>query len=153
MQDQDWEQKAIFDFIIPLSKLNNNILYILIPRKRKDFPKDLPTNIIVYDKIDCYNVIMHCDIHCTLYSSCALEAPTLGLPNLLINENNIAINYYKDMLLNFHTKYISKYDDIISVIKELKKLKKDDIKYKNSNIFIQNYKINIIKAIKQLGLI
>jgi len=147
MQDEEWERKYIFDFLYEASSKDKNILYILIPRKKRDIP-NINTNVIVYDKLDCYNIIMHCHIHMTLYSSCAMEAPALGIPNILLNFDNIAFDYYKDILNPIHTKYITSYMEMKKAINDLERLSKEEIKRLNSNVIKMNYCNNLRNFIK-----
>ena len=149
MQDQEWERKALFDFLIPIAKERKDILFLIIPRKRKDFPQ-FPTNIIIYDELDCYNTIMHCDIHLTLYSSCALEAPTLGIPNILINYKDFANKYYKDTLSSYHTKIVNNKEEFLNILEQLLKLNKRKIIENNKNVFADNYEKRINNFLKDL---
>ena len=149
MQDQDWERELIFDFILKYNKKYKDTLFILIPRKRKDFPS-FSKNVIVYDKLDCYNIILHCDIHMTLYSSCALEAPTLGIPNILVNKKNYAKNYYGDILDDFHTRFVNGIEEFRKYINDLLILKKENIQIKNKDVFVPEYEKNILKFIEDL---
>jgi len=150
LQDVEYLHKIIFTFMIECAEKNKEILYILIPRTTKKFDFNFPNNIITYDNIDCYNIILHCDVHCSLYSSCALEAPTLGIPNILVDIDKFASNIYQNILSSFHTKYVSSSDDFFKALKGLVILKKDDIKNNNQDIFRNNYEKNIIEVLKKL---
>lgn len=142
LQDADWEYYGMLDFIEKVAKKDKDILYILIPRRRKDSIK-LSDNVILYDKIDCYNIILHCHIHATLYSSCVLEAPTLGIPNILVDIDSFATKYYKNVLDNYHTKIIKNENDFIELIPKMVNLDQKIIKEKNKNIFVTNYEKRI----------
>jgi len=142
MQDAAWERELVFAFLEEIASLRSEILYILIPRHKSVFP-DIANNVYICDELDCYNVIMHCDIHMTLYSSCALEAPSLGIPNILLNRHNIVKEYYGDILNPFHTKYIKNFNDLNREITFLKKLHKEDIIKANQKVFCFNYQKRI----------
>lgn len=151
LQDADWEYFGMLSFIENVASKDKDVLYIIIPRKRKDSIKP-SNNIILYDKLDCYNIILHCDIHVTLYSSCALEAPTLGIPNILIDIRNFATKYYKDILDKYHTKIVDNEDSFMKIIPEMAKLDKETIKAKNNTVFVTDYEKRIndfIESIKK----
>jgi len=149
MQDQEWERKLIFDFIRSCANLNPNILFIIIPRKRKDFPVFSP-NVLVETSLDCYNIILHCNIHMTLYSSCSLEAPSLGIPNILINSKHFAKDYYEQILDTYHTLYIEEMSEFTKAVKELLLLDSKEIINKNRSVFYPEYEKNILKFIRRL---
>lgn len=151
LQDKDWERDKLFSFLFPCANANKEVLYILIPRKRDDFP-ELPKNMIVYNEIDCYNIILHCNVHCSLYSSCALEAPTLGIPNILIDINQIASNYYGKLLSSVHTKYITTLEEFFDALRLVVALEKSIIQEENKNIFYNNYSNNIKIFLKKMGI-
>jgi hypothetical protein len=147
LQDQDWEYNGMLSFIKNLSSKNLDVLYILIPRHRKD-KLPLSENIILYDRLDCYNIIMHCNVHMSLYSSCALEAPSLGVPNILININNFAKLYYNKMLDKYHTKIVISPKDVLKYLPKITSLEKEKIILKNEKIFVSNYEERINVFIK-----
>lgn len=149
MQDEDWEYKGILSFIYNVASKNKDILYIIIPRRRKDGIK-LSDNIVVYEKLDCYNLILHCDIHVTLYSSCALEAPTLGIPNILININDFAKKYYKNILDEYHTKIVNSEESFFKAMKNITNLDKKEIQLKNSKVFVSDYEKRVNSFIKKI---
>lgn len=151
LQDQEWEMNIIFEFFIECAKEDKNILYILIPRKRKIFSKKLPSNMIVYSDLDCYNIILHCNIHSTLYSSCALEAPSLGIPNILIDIEGFSSMYYKNILSDRHTKYVTTTKEFFKELEKIVFLDKNFIQKNNKNIFIKNYNKNIETILKSEG--
>jgi len=142
MQDSEWERELVFNFLNKVSSLNSDILYILIPRQKMSFPK-IADNVYISYELDCYITIMHCNIHMTLYSSCALEAPSLGIPNILLDLHSIVKEYYKDILNPYHTKYVKNYEDLNLAIKSLMKLNKEEIIRANQKVFYSNYKERI----------
>ena len=88
---------------------------------------------------------MHCDLHMTLYSSCALEAPSLGIPNILVDIHNMASKYYNSLLSEYHTKIIKAEDEFYEAMEELIKLQAINVKINNSSIFISNYNKRVKK--------
>lgn len=152
MQNEKWEEKAMLDFIKKLALKNPDFLFIIIPRMNviNIHEIGLP-NIILYPELDCYQIILHCNIHLSLYSSCALEAPTLGIPNILVNEKNMyASKYYSNLLSSVNTLIINKEEEFIPGVRKLMNTDKTLIKDSNSTIFKNNYTKNIDNFLKNL---
>jgi len=87
----------------------------------------------------------------TLYSSCALETPSLGIPNILVDVNNMATKYYEDLLSNYHTKIIKTIEEFDLVLNYLVKLNKNGIKQHNINVFVNNYQERIKNYFKGIN--
>jgi hypothetical protein len=152
MQNEEWEEKVMIDFIKRQALQNPNFLFIIIPRMNiiNINEINLP-NVILYPELDCYQIILHCNAHISLYSSCALEAPTLGIPNILINEKNkYASKYYSELLSSINTSIISTDEEFTSTLRKLINTEKSLIKNSNSSIFKNNYIENIDNFIKNL---
>jgi hypothetical protein len=134
-----------------MAYLDKSILYIIIPRVYNDgdySQYNFPSSIIFFNSLNCYQIIMHCSYHCTFYSACAIEAPTLNIPNILLNFNNDAIKYYH-MLDGKTSKIINNTQEFLNVI-YTNYFEKIDI-IENNSIFIKNnYKENI-KQLKNNG--
>jgi len=152
MQDQEWEYMSMINFVNKLANRYKNILFLIIPRRKKDYFNLIKEdNIKIITFLDCYNIIMHCDIHMTLYSSCALETPSLGIPNILVDVNNMATKYYEDLLSNYHTKIIKTIEEFDLVLNYLVKLNKNGIKQHNINVFVNNYQERIKNYFKGIN--
>ena len=145
-------EKELITFLKNVSVALSNILFILIPRnwdKNKYNNLKLPKNIIFYPSLDCYQVIMHCHYHCTVYSSCALEAPTLGIPNILVNLNDFSKKYISDMLDKNNTYIVNTEQEFIKKLELEHTLKKDEIIKSNEKQFVNNYNLNIKNIISK----
>jgi hypothetical protein len=144
LQDLDWTFEGMIDFVKSLAKQKQNYLFILIPRKWKVEKNLEEKNIIIMENF--YETIMYCNIHTTLYSTCCLEAPYLGIPNVLVDINGYASIYYKEILSPLHTKIVNNENDFFIAVEELLKLSKDEIIYNHKDFFV-DYEENIKKAI------
>jgi len=143
MQNEPWEIEALLVFITCVAKKDSTILYLLIPRNDKTIEVPLPPNVRFYQEIDCYHTAMHCDIHVTLYSSCALETPSLGIPNLLIDARGFAQRYYQVILDPFHTKIVSEEGAFMEAVEELLSLDTRAVIAHNQQLFKSHYTENI----------
>ena len=114
---------------------NPDFLFIWIPR---DFSKKYKTteNIKIIPWLNCYEIIMECDYHVTVYSTCALEAVTLGISTVLINIDNFSNIFYKE--------YDNKLLKIVNTIDEfLSHIRDDNLKLINKEVLSLNYKGNL----------
>ena len=143
MQHDKWELEAILDFVETVSMEDKDILYLLIPRFTLNIERKFPSNVILYDELDCYQTVLHCNFHMTLYSSCAIEMPTLGIANILVDIRGMATIYYKELLSDIHTKIIKNREDFFDAIKALENIDNNTIMKNNQNIIVLDYNKNI----------
>ena len=147
MQDEDWEFYTLCDVLEDLAQQFTSVVFVIIPRRRDEFHFK-EKNIIVWRETDCYQTIMHCDMHLTLYSTCAIEVPSLNVPNLLLNHNNMAQIYYGDVLSSENTT-IGDINLLKERIESFSQLKSDKIAQTNSESFVNGYRKNIEKIVKR----
>jgi len=141
-------ENDLIEFLISLAKNLPDTLFILIPRvyeekKYKNF--NLPKNIMFYPSLDCYSIIMHCNYHCTVYSTCAEEAASLKIPTILIDINGLSRKYFtvQDEIFILPKSIKA----VITFIRGLPKEKNNNQTFQNDN----NYTKNIKKALKNIG--
>lgn len=86
------------NFINSVAVLLPTVLFVLIPRPKEDEGQTpvSPENVITWRKNRFYETILALDIHTTVYSSCGIEAPSLGTPNILVDINGLATKYYAE---------------------------------------------------------
>ena len=143
------------EFIVNSAKMDSEILYFLLPRSKKyDFGMALPDNIIIINEISFYQMMFYVDYHSTVYSTCAIEAPSLGVQNILINIKNLSKEYYQNLLTDKKiTKYVENPEEYVETIKNFNKLEKRIIIESNKHIFSNNYRRNLHNSLKKIGLI
>lgn len=96
---QEVYEKEILDFLIQSAALSQEVLYLLIPRNDlKETPSSLPENLIVQKELNIYDCLRFSDIHATIYSTCAIESLSFGVPNIMYNYKNWSKSYYIDIL-------------------------------------------------------
>jgi len=148
---QKGSEELMLKFIIELASKSENILYIIIPRFFN--PKScsqyvFPKNTLFYPSLDCYQVIMHCDYHCTFYSACTIEVPSLGIPNILVDFDGRAASIYAN--LEGKTTFIVKTEQEF-LNKVIEDISLDiDIVGNNSFYIKTNYSSNIEKIVKKI---
>lgn len=140
-------EKKLIKFIKAVAELNPKILYIFIPRtynkKIEDynFPKN---NVIMVDWLNVYKIIWHSDIHSTVFSTCALEAPSLGVGNILIDIDNYSTKMLSNILpSSLVHRYVKTPENFLIELENSIGISKIDVIEKNSVIIKPNYKENI----------
>lgn len=146
---QKGSEKLMLEFIINLATKSKDILYIIIPRffnveENKQYI--FPENILFYPSLNCYQTIMHCNYHCTFYSACTVEVPSLGIPNILIDFDGTAKKYY-EVLENKTTVIVQSEKEFLEVLSSSILTMTDVIK--NNSFYIKNnYRDSIQTIIK-----
>ena len=149
--DTGWE---LIPFLITVAGANDQVLFKLKPR-RTEIQEYLakftfPSNIEFVDKADVYETILDSDIHLTAYSSCALEAPALGRMNILVNLNDKAIEYYKDILDPITTRYVQSPEEFSELMHGLQLPDEQTLLAAHSDVMCGNYKERMDEFLRSL---
>ena len=146
-------EKRTIDFVKEAAILDSSILFILIPRLpvTMDYSKlDFPDNVLVITDRDFYELMMYVDYHSTVYSTCALEAPSFGAQNIMININNLSRKFFEASLIDRITKYADTPEEYLSLIRSMDKLDRETVYYLNEDIIMPNYRNNLKDALSQI---
>jgi len=141
-------EDKLINFLKNVAKLNDNILYIFIPRNtRKDYIKyKFPSNILIIKELNVYQIIRESDFHATVYSTCALEAPALGIPNIMINLDDLAHRYFSDILTNCETtKFVDSEEAFLKAIMTWSPVDREEIMWMHRDFYEQDH----VKRLKQ----
>ncbi len=145
-------EKELISMLIKVANSVPEVLFILIPRKwdKKKYKNiKLLKNMMFYYDLDCYQIIMHCNYHCTVYSTCALETPSLGVPNILVNLNNLTNKYMYNITKKNYTFIINNELELINILRKKHQFKKEKVIKNNEFIFVSHYRKNIKKIIEK----
>lgn len=92
----------MIDDLILLAESNPSLNFALKRRRlARAFYEEkyrFPKNMVFVEDMDVYELILSSKVHLTAYSSCVLEAPSLGRPNVMFNKHNKAVDYYNKKL-------------------------------------------------------
>lgn len=157
---QDAHQKQFFCFTAQDVEIENTIEYLnfiqesfpealIVFLHRKNsidemYKRGLNPNIKAKEDIDTYIYLKNCDIHFTIYSTCALESIALGTPSILFDFNGLASNQFKEVEKNSKfLRIVQSKELLISSITELIEADKKEAAnsadfYFNSNNFVDN---------------
>lgn len=151
-----YTEPLLIDFLNKVANLSSEILFIFVPRdNRFDENKyNLNKNIYVSSGLNCYEMISLCDFHSTVFSTCALEAPSLGIPNNLINIKGLSKLHYENVLNNkTTTMYADSPEEYVQLINSYTFAGKNTIRDLNKHIIKPGYKENIQKVLKEMSLL
>lgn len=144
---QSTVEDDLIDFIITCAALDRDIGYILIPRHpiERDYSSlILPDNIIVELEREFYELMPYIDIHSTVYSSCAVEAPSLGAPNILVNINNLSKLYFSSLLGDERTsRYVETPQEFLKAVRSFSGIVRESVARLNEDIIKPGYPDNI----------
>jgi len=149
-----WGADGLVEFIVDAARLDPGILYLLIPRPldEKDFSAyEFPENVIVWEGLDFYKTIKHVDFHTTVYSTCAVEAPSLGVQNILVDIGGLATHYFSSVLSDPSvTRITDTPRDYVDAIRDLPKMAAEEIVSRNGANFRTDYDRNIRKHLSEV---
>jgi len=148
---QEIYEKEILDFLIEAANLAPKVLFLLLPRfDLKDQRDNLPENLIVEKNLNVYDCLRFVDIHATIFSTCALESLSFGVPNIMYNYQNLAKSYYADILGDeLHTVFIKSPYEFVHVILNHSFALKDYITAASDKFFKRNFLQNINDFIEE----
>jgi len=140
------EQHTI-DFVRQAALIDERILYILIPRTystKRYGGLNLPPNVIVIEDKNFHEMMLYVDFHATVLSSCALEAPSLGVQNIFINFDDLSKQYYGTILRDSRvTRYADTPREFVGIINTFEKLDRNTLSKLNEDNIAENYEANI----------
>jgi hypothetical protein len=147
---QDAFEDEMCKFITEAALLDTSICFIMKPRGRSSAYYDrfaLPSNVIFFDSHNTYESIKECDFHTTMTSTTAIESPSLGTRNVLMNINNLAMEYYEETLLAPSTFFANSPMELIRIINEAENISRESILSSNSEIIGEGYVNNLRAAV------
>jgi len=97
---QDPFEDFIFEFIIEAARLSPQVFYMLVPRDPEKPYSGIAEieNLRIERNLNVYECLSIADVHATINSTCALEAPCFGVPNILYDYKGWAYDYYSSVL-------------------------------------------------------
>ncbi len=147
-------ENKLIDFLLKAAKIDKNILYVFIPRiynKAYISEYNFPGNIIIADWLNFYEITIRSDFHSTVYSTTAIEAPSLGTQNILIDIENKSQEYYGQILTNDAiTRFANTPEEYVSLIQHFQLLSKIQIQQANEKNIVNGYWSRIDELLPKL---
>ncbi|MEM2136787.1 MAG: hypothetical protein QXI93_02390 [Candidatus Methanomethylicia archaeon] len=157
ISSQTTVESKLLDFVIDVAKSDQQDLYIFVPRvfNVENWKKVRKNNNVLYwqnEEMDIYKLFTIADIHVTVYSTCALEAIYFGLPNILVNIDNMS-NLYLGRIFSKNdalTKIVNTKEEFINALHNFSNINKEQIESaaKEYHFYEQNHNQNLKEAIK-----
>ncbi|MCC6287116.1 MAG: hypothetical protein IT249_04465 [Chitinophagaceae bacterium] len=144
----------ILEFIIPVASTLKDIGFFVIPRASlsETLQQKIKSikNIIIVRDTPFQEFVRHCTFHTATNSTCCLEALSLGVRNILINDDNVAYQFYSQLTDTRFTKFVLTIEEYITAVETNEEVSKEYIIQSNKDNFSSGYKDAIKIALKQI---
>ena len=147
------EETELLAFLKHTALKSKDTLFVFFPRhKPKDYYDqfNLPSNIILTPWLNVYEAIASTDFHSTMHSTCAIEAPSLGARNILININGLALKYFSYLLDGRNLTYVANTPEEFIAHLNLPPKSRHEIINQNGYFIRPNYRLNVVNALKEI---
>ncbi|MCG3714144.1 hypothetical protein N5915_00985 [Arcobacter lacus] len=127
------------------AKENKNICFILIPRTKdelNDYSFD-EVNIKIFNEYNCYEIAANSDYHMTCYSTCAIEAASLGVENIFLNISGLSEKYLGEFIAEKEFNHLVNFDENLNNILNKNRMTKSSIIVQNEDNIKDEYNKNI----------
>jgi len=146
-------ESRLIEFVCQAAVLDRNICYLLIPRHPQEehhSSLELPDNVMIVKDQNFYELMMLVDFHATVYSTCAIEAPSLGVQNILINIDGLSKRFYGDVLNDSRvTRFVDTPEEFVSTANSFEKVDRDSLAKLNEDLIAVNYEKNIEELLRR----
>jgi hypothetical protein len=150
---QEIFEKDILSFINKAAIIDPDIGYVYIPRDWKNtkfINCEMPSNVFAFPALNFYQIVGSMDFHSTVCSTCALEAPSLGVQNILVNIKGYSRKYFGDILTDVDvSSFVDTPEEFVNNIREIEVLDREDLIERNDYFFLHNYNANIDKFLEE----
>ena len=145
-------ERRLISFVCEAAQLDPDIFYMLIPRQpqeEKYANMVLPQNVEVIRDKNFYELMAYCCFHSTVNSTCALEAPALGVQNILVDIDGAARAYYAKVLRDERvTRFANSPRGYVDIIRDFARLDREAVCKLHEGFFAPNYLENIRSFVK-----
>lgn len=144
-------EEKLLGFITNIAENNPNIAFVIVPRDKEKKYEFKHNNMFTFNSLNCYDIILHCDCHTTIYSSCAVESLGLGKPNILINIENQSENNLSFLLKNEEVNFlVNSQEDFSLALEQIKLIDNQKLMQQSEQYFKSNYVKNVNFEFNQL---
>jgi hypothetical protein len=127
---------------------------LVLPRRttKEEYIQLLPeVEQLTFSGSDFYTTVIRCDLHCTVYSTTAVESLSLGVPNILVNIDGQSKEQLSMILgANPYTKTIANTNEFAQAAGELIGIPREVVAESNGYCIYPRYDENIRNVIKEL---
>ncbi|MFN5879195.1 MAG: hypothetical protein ACK44B_10025 [Flavobacteriales bacterium] len=154
LQDGQIGDKFI-EFILGFKASDHEHFDILVQPRRNSKENYLKRyaelDSIEFSNQDFYSTVVKADLHCTVYSTTAIESLSLGIPNILVNIDDQSVEQLGPVLGgNQYTKVAQSHANFLEALDLLKNSDPERVKLSNEDNIMVNYKVNITQFLKEV---
>jgi len=134
-------------FLLEASEKLSDTAFILVPRRQQEIfrLKAKPKNLLVKPDINLYQSCQLCDFHSTVFSTFAAESIYMGIPNILINLNNLSDAYFSEIFSSHAgVRFVNNVERYVETIKTWNPPDKVEIKKMSLHLF-EKYNLDKMK--------
>ena len=158
VSSQDEREDEILEFLKEVLKECPELLVLYVPRSfiKEGVPKhySIPDNLFIVKDISVYEAILHADFHSAFYSTCAIEALSLGVQNILIDIDGIATQFFEKTLSDRTvTQFAKTPQEFSDFLRTMKRLTPKDIMMRNAINISTGFCENIDTFLKKMDTI
>ena len=151
---QDALEEPLIDFMKSVCRLSPKDLFVYMPRskpatyyERYQFPK----NLVFVPELNAYEMISLADFHSTITSTTALEAPALGVQNILIDLAGRSREFLGDILTNKEiSRFVETPEEFVEALSNFQVLDPERIKIEAEEIILADYESNLQKVLPRI---
>jgi hypothetical protein len=139
-------ENTLVSFISKAALLAPDICFAILPRIPDNYLSALPMdgNMMVHTDRDFCRIIPQMDFHATISSTTALEAPSLGIRNIIVDMDGEGHESLWDQCPPSETaKYVTTPEGLVEAIRTYPLMSKADIMAQNYGNIEPNYQWNI----------
>lgn len=145
---QDMYDDDLFHFLSKAFSELDEVLFVLIPRNNTadhyQNKFEFYENMVFFEELNTYEIIKMCDVHTTINSTTAIEAPSLGTPNILINFRGLSSEYFASSLTVPEVNKVAEtVDEYISMIHNFEEINESHVINSNNSIFKTGFTNNL----------
>lgn len=154
LQDGDLGDKLVRFLIEANGFLKKSYKFIIQPRRTSENHYrslfEFPDNFS-FSSQSIYETIANTDLHITIFSTTAIEALSIGKPNILVNIEGKSKEFLGEMLLeNEFTNFVDTKEEFCDILDNLKVNSKDSIALSNNLNVKSDYKKNVNTLIERI---
>jgi len=146
-------EDKLLGFIINIAENNPDIAFVIVPRDKDKSYQFKHKNMFTFNTLNCYEIILHCDCHATIFSTCSVESLGLGKPNILINidrQSEINLHFLlKNKTVNF---LVNTQEDFSLALEQIKTIDSQKLMEYSDQYFKNKYVKNVNFEFNQLFL-
>ena len=152
---QDMFDDQLLSFLEAVYSELEDHLFVLIPRNKteSDYRKkySFPKNVVFIPELNTYEIMKMCDIHTTINSTTALEAPSIGTANVLVNIENRSKQYFANILTDEKVnRFANTPQEYITFIRSNEELAPQVIIESNEAVFKSGFEFNLKDSLERI---